>query len=159
MSSVRVEGADEIASLFRRSGGIFDRVARGWLRDQSIDAVNTVQRNTLNVGAVDTNELIQGTHYDISRDSDGVQSVIGFSDKANEYAVYVEEGTRPHFPPLDAIRPWADRHGIPAFLVARKIAREGTDPRYFMRDSFVEVQRDVDRNLDRLLDQIMQGFE
>lgn len=51
----------------------------------------------------------------------------------NPYAIFVhgdpaEPGarTRPHWPPMAAIAPWAARHGIPAFLVARAIARKGT---------------------------------
>ncbi len=49
------------------------------------------------------------------------------------YARFVEEGSRPHWPPLSALQPWARRHGFPAgragaFLVARAISRRGTKP-------------------------------
>jgi len=55
-----------------------------------------------------------------------------------EYAPYVEFGTDPHFPPLDAMQPWARRHGFPAgrsgaFLVAQAIARRGTRARAFLK--------------------------
>lgn len=55
-----------------------------------------------------------------------------------QYASHVEFGTRPHWPPLEALQPWARRHGFPAgrtgaFLVARAIARRGTRARPFMR--------------------------
>ena len=42
------------------------------------------------------------------------------------HAIYVEEGTRPHWPPIRALEGWARRHGISAFLVARAISRRGT---------------------------------
>ena len=42
------------------------------------------------------------------------------------YAPFVEYDTKPHFPPIDAITPWADRHGIDPFLVALAIAKKGT---------------------------------
>ena len=60
----------------------------------------------------------------------------------NDYWKYLENGTAPHWPPVDAIRSWIDykpvlpRPGkdgrIPtpnqlAFLIGRKIAREGTE--------------------------------
>lgn len=50
------------------------------------------------------------------------------------YAPHVEFGTKPHWPPLAAMQPWAQRHGFPAgrqgaFLVARAIARRGTRAR------------------------------
>jgi HK97 gp10 family phage protein len=46
------------------------------------------------------------------------------------YAKPVEFGSRPHWPPLSALQPWARRHGFPAgrsgaFLVARSIAQGG----------------------------------
>ena len=34
--------------------------------------------------------------------------------------------TRPHWPPFSALTGWADRKGIPVFLVARSIAEKGT---------------------------------
>lgn len=60
----------------------------------------------------------------------------------NDYWKYVEEGTRPHWPPRDAILRWVQikpviprpdsRGRIPkpeqlAFLIGRKIARDGTE--------------------------------
>lgn len=42
------------------------------------------------------------------------------------YASFVEEGTRPHWPPPGALAGWSHRHNIPEFLVARAIARRGT---------------------------------
>ena len=49
------------------------------------------------------------------------------------YAPYVEYGTRPHFPPVSALRPWAKRHGnMSAWALARAIARRGTRPHPFM---------------------------
>lgn len=45
------------------------------------------------------------------------------------YASFVEFGTRPHFPPVDALRDWAARvlgDERLAFVVARAIARRGT---------------------------------
>jgi hypothetical protein len=41
------------------------------------------------------------------------------------YAKYIETGTQPHWPPLEALEDWARKHGIPAFIVARKIAERG----------------------------------
>lgn len=54
------------------------------------------------------------------------------------YAGVIEYGSRPHFPPVDAMRLWAKRKmGLSgkdaknvAFLVSRAIAKHGTKPRY-----------------------------
>lgn len=42
------------------------------------------------------------------------------------YAIFVEMGTQPHWPPIKAIAEWANYHGIPPFLVARAISLHGT---------------------------------
>jgi hypothetical protein len=55
-----------------------------------------------------------------------------------DYASYVEEGTRPHFPPLEPIREWASQVlGDPgaAFPIARKIAERGTKGVHFLENA------------------------
>ena len=55
------------------------------------------------------------------------------------YGVHVETGTRPHFPPLDALKDWAKRHGFKsAWPIAKKISEEGTDPQPFLIPSWRE---------------------
>lgn len=89
------------------------------------------------------------TQYGENRLSDTITTVVKVDEhtftaslKMNEYWKYLEEGTRPHWPPRSAILRWVeikpllprpDGNGrIPtpqqlAFLVSRKIAREGTE--------------------------------
>jgi hypothetical protein len=61
------------------------------------------------------------------------------------YALPVELGSRPHFPPIPPIALWVRRKlGISderearsvAFLIARKISRVGTKPRLFFKRGF-----------------------
>lgn len=61
----------------------------------------------------------------------GVLGTVGSSQPS---AIFVELGTRPHMPPVDALVPWVRealgvepaREREVAFLVARKIAKHGT---------------------------------
>lgn len=71
--------------------------------------------------------------------------VQGFSGRVRptvQYAVFVHEGTRPHWVPSREWKPggalhrWATRKGIPPFLVARAIARRGTKARPWMRRAY-----------------------
>lgn len=70
--------------------------------------------------------------------------------RMEDYWRYLEEGTRPHWPPVSAILKWIqvkpviprpDANGrIPtqkqlAFLISRKIARVGTEGRHGLRDA------------------------
>lgn len=66
-----------------------------------------------------------------------------------KHAVFVHEGTRPHFPPMtpnSSLDRWAKSKGIPTFLVARAIARKGTKAQPF-RDEAVKYQ---EANIDKL---------
>lgn len=59
-------------------------------------------------------------------------SLIGEVGPSVRYGLYVETGTRPHWPPRAPLEGWAARHGIPVFLVQRAIARRGTAARPFV---------------------------
>lgn len=51
----------------------------------------------------------------------------------SDYARYVVKGSEPHTPPLDALEGWARRHGIPAVVVQRAIAKKGTKANPFIQ--------------------------
>ena len=63
--------------------------------------------------------------------------VIGTVGSSQPSATFLELGTKPHMPPIEALIPWVKavlgvepkRARSVAFLVARKIARKGTQPR------------------------------
>lgn len=61
---------------------------------------------------------------------------------------YVEYGTKPHFPPLDALEGWAKRHGFDsAWPVAKKISEKGTPAQPFLLPAYLSV---VDKYYNRL---------
>lgn len=155
-SSIEIEGLDELIADFQNSESRLNPVFRGWLKDMSDFAVKRAQINILNVGAVDTNELIQGIHYKLS--DNGTKSTIKPSEKADKYAAAVEYGSKPHWPPISALQGWADRHNIPVFLVARKIARDGTKPRYFWQQTFEDLDAHVDSELNNLGESILRSI-
>lgn len=69
----------------------------------------------------------------------------GTLENTAPYAWYVhgdgtKDRTTPHFPPLSAVAPWAARHGIPAFLVAKSIARKGTPFRPFFAEAIASQE-------------------
>ncbi|MGH9784573.1 MAG: hypothetical protein ACRD88_10330 [Terriglobia bacterium] len=72
---------------------------------------------------------------------------------ADQYGIFVEVGTRPHFPPPAAIESWVRRRlGVTndrqarelAFLIGRKIARTGTPGRFLF-------ERALEENVDRVV--------
>lgn len=48
------------------------------------------------------------------------------------YAIYLHQGTRPHWVPISKIGPWAKRHGLNPYAVQRSIAKKGTKANPFM---------------------------
>jgi len=72
---------------------------------------------------VDTGRLRASVTDEVREMGDEIVGVVGSNV---DYARYVEEGTAPHWPPVAALEKWGNRHGIPAFLVARAIAKNGT---------------------------------
>ncbi|MFP3943811.1 MAG: hypothetical protein ACLFWF_07960 [Alphaproteobacteria bacterium] len=82
------------------------------------------------------------------------------------YAVPVELGSKPHFPPIEPLSDWARaKLGVPAeearsvgFLVARKISRKGTEPvemvQRAMRDNERQVQEIFSRAVARIASRI-----
>lgn len=62
----------------------------------------------------------------------------GTLESNSKYATFVEKGTKPHFPPIDAITPWAVSKGLSPFLVARAISIHGTKPNPFLERAITE---------------------
>lgn len=78
--------------------------------------------------------------------------VLGVVSSSQPNALFLELGTRPHMPPVAAIEPWVKAVlGIRepkevkrvAFLVARKIAREGTPAQHPMARSVQSTEGQV----------------
>lgn len=80
-------------------------------------------------------------------------NVIGEVGTPLNYAVPVELGTRPHFPPVQPLADWAEfKLGVPreeagtvGFLIARKIAREGTEGAFMFQRAFDANEPQVQR--------------
>lgn len=94
---------------------------------------------------------------------------IEISISLEDYWKYIEYGTRPHFPPIQAIRKWIDvkpvlprpmKGKLPtrdqlAFLIARKISRVGTRPKPFLNKTISDFNL-IDKVYNLLLNQIEQ---
>ena len=78
----------------------------------------------------------------------GVIGIVGSSQPA---LMFVELGTKPHMPPVEALVPWVravlgvdrKRERSVAFLVARKIARKGTEPQQPLQKAAIATEGQV----------------
>lgn len=93
----------------------------------------------------------------------GVLGVVGSNQPS---AAFLEFGTKPHMPPVTALEQWvqdalgvsaADAHRV-AFLVARKIAREGTPALKIFENAFSRNAGQVIAIFDREVGRMADGF-
>ena len=96
------------------------------LRPLAVKTVSGIQSQIHSAPRVDLGKLVEGIHFKKRVIRNGIQYTIKPSKSTDRYAIFVEEDTRPHFPPIQALQGWADRHDIPVYAVAQKIARDGT---------------------------------
>lgn len=58
------------------------------------------------------------------------------------YGPYVEEGTRPHFPPPDALEGWARRHGFEStWPICKAISERGLPARPYLLPAYLAVEK------------------
>lgn len=77
--------------------------------------------------------------------------VIGTVGSSQPSLMFVELGTKPHMPPVEALVPWVravlgvgpKRERSVAFLVARKIARKGTAPQRPLEQAIAATEGQV----------------
>jgi HK97 gp10 family phage protein len=99
------------------------------MRAAMAEATLAVESTARSLAPRDTGRL-QGSIS--SRITGSSTSLVGEIGPSVRYGLYVERGTRPHWPPVAALSGWARRHGVSPFAVARSIARKGTRSQPFM---------------------------
>ena len=136
--NVKVFGAEEIEQAFKQAPQIARKELGKALKDSALAIeAQTKPRTPVNFGQLRNSMSASGGAIDgPSFQGNNIRVSYGSNVK---YAPFMELGTRPHFPPRDALKNWA-RYKLGNeslwFLVARKIARSGTKPRYFLRDGY-----------------------
>lgn len=90
----------------------------------------------------------------------GVEGTVGSTQIS---MIALELGTKPHMPPSEALQPWVravlgisepQENKRVAFLVARKIAKHGTQPRHILRDTLATLEGQVTGIFERAADRI-----
>lgn len=120
----------------RESSDENDRIVRdmhgGPMLDAMREATMIVTRDARKNAPVDRGILRASIAPEVRSSGREVIGVVGSNQK---HAPMMEFGTKPHWPPLDALRVWARRHGMNVYLVARSIARKGIKERRFLRNA------------------------
>lgn len=69
------------------------------------------------------------------------------------YGPYVEYGTKPHFPPPDALEGWAKRHGFKsAWPICKAISERGIKARPYLHPAYEKVVKRYLLRLKKMLE-------
>lgn len=137
--SLQITGMPELRRTLAKAGPLAGRalvMAGVEIMDEVIDdakALVPVDQGTLKASGIVLPPSIQGTRAII---------VGGFGGNASEYAIVVHEGRGKHKapPPVQAIKEWCRRHGIPeglAFPIAKRIGERGITGKKFLEKPFL----------------------
>lgn len=138
---IKVEGMDRVRRKLQKDALWAKPIQRFLER-----AARTIELHAKEKAPVDTGRLRASIGFQVM-DLPTMQAII--APKAH-YGAYVEFGTRPHWPPLKAMQPWAQRHGFPrgragAFLLALAISRHGTKAHPYMRPAAEQSKGAIQR--------------
>lgn len=141
----------------------FDNVRRV-LEEFGVAVRNLYQDNLVRSDALATGALLNTAESRVV--VDGREFLVQLT--LQDYWKYLEHGTPPHWPPTSALLRWirvkpviprSDSRGrIPserslAYLIGRKIAREGTEGRHNLRDALQRVNAEFAGRLEEALRQ------
>ena len=137
--SIELEGLDKLLKELENCDRDVVEAALAGLEAGGMEIIANAQDNLRENGSVVTGLLRQSGH--VIRKGDDITA--GFFDTTNKtgYAEYVEYGRRAgKFPPIDEMMAWAYKKfhmkdwkeaRSAGFLIARKIAQEGSEPHPF----------------------------
>lgn len=132
---IRIKGLNELKSALAN----YPRITAPHIQMAITRSLLRVERLGKQLAPIDTGRLRNSFTTDI-------KPLRGELEPRVNYAVAIHEGTRPHWPnwrPGSPLADWSRRHGIPAYLVARKISRRGTKARPFLKNA-------LDRNIGNI---------
>jgi hypothetical protein len=149
---------NNIPALVKRTESIIEKFLRQVLLKIRTDAISILDHNKVNVSG----EIRKNIRTEILKEVGRIIGVTGVGENV-PYAVYRHEGTKPHFPPLEAIQKWVVKRGLVkgsrgkaltslkamqsrknadsleaqvksiAYLIARKISKKGTQGLPFLQ--------------------------
>ncbi|MEI6221183.1 MAG: hypothetical protein WCP97_00565 [bacterium] len=94
-----------------------------------------------------TGQLKQGIQRTITTSS----NITGKVYPSTAYAAPIEDGSRPHWAPIEPLKIWAKQHGMKenaAYAIQKKIAKNGTKARPFFAPAIADVERQASKTLE-----------
>jgi len=138
---VEIKGLEELRKAIKD----LDRLPRvkAEVGASALDIQRAAKRNLKTAGSIDTGNAQNTTIVEF--ELNGCSAEIG---TVAPYGPYIEFGTRPHFPPPDALEAWARHHGFDsAWPICRAIAKRGLRARPYLLPAYDGVAPGFEKRL------------
>lgn len=145
---VDVIGEKEIAQALRKMSAEKTRRVKGEVYASGIDVQREAKERLRDQGAWDLGNLANSIL--VERTDGGMVAEVG---PTAPYGPYREFGTRPHFPPPDALEGWAKRHGFKsAWPICKAIAKRGLPATPFLFPAWLAVKDKFWKRIKEILE-------
>lgn len=153
--NIQVNGIKELQRDFSNGSKIVDINLQKAMDYSTTRVKQNVREEIVNRGITNQGGLQKSVNV---YESTPKRGVVGVGEK---YGLYVEQGSRPHFPPVAAIERWAQtKLGVrgAGFLIARKIARVGTKAHPFVAPAFSRSKVFIQQQFDTAIKNIVSAL-
>ena len=147
---VAVEGAKELQAALARVEKAAVREVVSAINITALHVQNELKEETSNARAINTGTLRNSWH--IAKATQSSMTARVGTNLVPHYAPDVEYGTRPHRPPIGALKLWAKRklhNEKAAYPIAKKIARRGTSGRHIFAKGINDAAHVLEQELAR----------
>ena len=136
--NIKVEGVKEVNAMLESKNRGITNSLEGAIRA----SLNVLQVSARRKVPVDTGALRRSITKKLDWTGSSLRGIVGPTEP---YGICVEKGTKPHFPPVGALRGWAGKRGINPYALAVAISRGGTEAQPYMEPTFEQKKDYVDR--------------
>jgi hypothetical protein len=144
---VTVENVEDIKRALKEMGEESKKEIAKEVYATALDVKNQAKLNLKALRAWDEGNLANSILAE--KIEDGLAAEIG---PEAPYGPYVEYGTKPHFPPLDALKGWAKRHGFKsAWPICKKIAEKGLAARPFLSPAWFSMEKEFYKRIEKIV--------
>lgn len=142
---ITIDGMKEVLDEMKYQSIRSDEGAKETIKDCAETIERRTKENLRDLKAWDTGNL--GRSYTTEIIKGGYAAEVGSNLL---YALFVEFGTRPHFPPMKDLEAWARRHGFEsAWLVCKAIAEKGLKARPHLFPAYEAAMPEFFKELER----------
>ena len=145
--NVKVEGIEDVNRALKEMGERQRLEFKQEVYASALDIQGQAKDNLKEMGIWDLGNLANSLMAETT--GDGLTAEIG---PTAPYGPYVEFGTRPHFPPPEALEGWAKRHGFDsAWPICKIIAARGLSAKPYLYPAWLSLVNEFYERIKRIL--------